>query len=116
MGSYLIVDGKENNSTNISYPMIDLLRELLPEKKSLHGEKVFAMTRDEVAVTLYAATELLSDKLELEQYIAGHSESYGMHDDFEKIKTRFEWIQQCFAKTLSEMILYDKDNIVCMWE
>lgn len=116
MGSYLIIDGKENNTKSISYPMINLLRELLTEKKSLHGERVFAMTEEEVAEVLYGATELLSDEYSLKEYIERHSEEYGMDDDFKEIKENFEWIQRCFAKTLSEMVIYNKNNIVCEWE
>lgn len=116
MGSYLIVDGKENNSKSISYSMINLMREILPEKKSLNGERVFAMTQDEVAKTLCGITEILSDEWTLKEYIENHSEEYGMDDEFEEIKENFEWIHKCFAKILSEMIICDKRNILCEWE
>lgn len=116
MGSYLIIDGKENNTKSISYPMIDLMREILPEKKSLHGERVFAMTKEEVAKILYGITEILRDEWSLKDYIDNHSEEYGMADDFKEIKENFEWIHRCFAKTLSEMVICDKGKIFCEWE
>lgn len=116
VGSYLIVDGKENNSKSISYPMINLMREILPEKKSLYGERVFAMTQDEVAKTLYGITEILNNEWTLKDYIKNHSEEYSMDDEFEEIKENFEWIHRCFAKILSEMIICDKRNILCEWE
>lgn len=116
MGSYLIVDGKENNTKSISYLMINLMREMLPEKKSLHGERVFALTQEEVAEILYGITEILSNEWSLKEYIDTHSEEYGMSDNFKEIKENFEWIHRCFAKVLSEIIIYDKRNILCEWE
>lgn len=116
MGSYLVIDGKENNSKSISYPMIDLMREILPEKKSLRGEAVFAMAQEEVAKTLYGITGILSNEQTLKEYINNHLEEYGMNNDFEEIKRNFEWIHRCFSKTLSEMVIYEKRNIICEWE
>lgn len=116
MGSYLIVDGKQNNSKSISYPMIDLMREMLPEKKSLNGERVFAMTQEETAKVLYGLTDILSDEWSLKDYVDNHSEEYGMNDDFEEIKENFEWIHRCFSKVLSEMVMLEKRNILCEWE
>lgn len=116
MGDYLIVDGKENNTKSITHLMVSLMREFLPEKQSLHGERVFAMTQEEVAKTLYRITEILSNNCTLKEYINNHSEEYGINNDFEEIKENFEWINRCFAKVISEMIICDKRNIICKWE
>lgn len=116
MGSYLVVDGKENNSKSISYLMIDLMREILTEKKSLYGEKAFAMIQEEVAKVLYGTVELLSSEQTLKEYISNHSEEYGMSNNFEEIKQVFEWIHRCFSKVLSEMVILEKRNILCEWK
>ena len=116
MGSYLVVDGKKNNTKSISYPMITLLREVLPDKKSLSGEEIFTLTKKEVSIILYNVSELLSDNDLFKKYIEKHSENYGMNESFEDIKDAFEWIQMCFAKTLSEMTIEDKRFICCEWE
>ena len=116
MGSYLIVGGKENNSKSISYSMIVLMREILPEKKSLYGEIEFVVKLKEVAKILYGINDILSNEWTLKEYIRSHSGEYGMNNDFEKIKDDFEWIHRCFAKTLSEMVVCNKKKVVCEWK
>ena len=50
MGSYLVIGEKENNSKKLSCQIINLLREMFPDKRSLFdGERVFALTKEEVA-------------------------------------------------------------------
>lgn len=116
MGSYLVVDGKKNNSKSISYTTIDLMREILPEKKSLNGERAFVMTKEEVAKVLYGITSILIDEWFLEDYINNHSQGYGMRNNFDEIKEDFEWIHRCFSKVLSEMVMMKKRKILCEWE
>lgn len=116
MGSYLVIDGNENNSKSISYSMINIMRGMLPEKKSLNGEIAFAMTQEEVAKVLYGITKILHDKLSLKDYIDNHSEEYGMDDVFGEIKENFEWIHKCLSKVLSEMVMLEERNILCEWE
>ena len=117
MGRYLIVDGKENNTKIISYSMINLFREIFPEKKSLSGEDVFAFTQKEVAAILNNSTQLIKDDELLKQYIDKHSDDYGINDKkFEDIRETFIWIQICFSEILSNMVFYDRSAICCEWE
>lgn len=116
MGSYLIVNGKENNTKSISYPMINLLREILPEKKSLFDCNRFTLTKIDVATIVYNTTELLEDDDLLACYINRHSNDYGMDRDFESIKKVFEYIQRLFAKKISDIVICDNFSIICEWE
>lgn len=117
LGRYLIVDGKENNTKIISYPMINLFREIFPEKKSLSGEDAFAFTRKEVAAILNNSTQLLKDDELLKQYIDKHSDDYGIKgEEFKDIKEIFERIQRDFAEILADMVFHDRRCICCEWE
>lgn len=116
MGSYLIIDGKQNNTKSISYPMINLIREILPERDDLNGAETFLLTKEEVAGVLYGIAELLGEEGMLEDYIDSHSGDYGMHGGFREIKGNFGWIHRCFSRVLSEMVICDKKKIVCRWE
>ena len=116
MGSYLIVDGKENNTKSISYPMIDLMRDILPEKNSLSGEDAFALTTREMATLLYNTTQLLKDDELLESYMEKHRECYDVKDaTIEDVKDTISYIHRLFAEVLSEMVYDDKRTIVCEW-
>ncbi len=117
MGSYLVVDGKENNTKSTSCSMINLFREIFPEKKSLSGEDVFVFTQREVATILNNSTQLIKDDKLLKQYIIKHSDDYGIKGEkFKYIKEFFEWIQRCFAEILSDMVFNDREYICCEWK
>ncbi len=117
MGSYLVVDGKENNTKSTSCSMINLFREIFPEKRSLSGEDVFAFTQSEVAAILNNSTQLIKDDKLLKQYITKHSDDYGIKGkEFKYIKETFKWIQRCFAEILSDMVFNDRGYICCEWK
>ena len=116
MGDYLIVDGIENNSKCISYPMARLIVAVLPEKDVYSGERSFLLKQKEVADILYIVNELICNDDLLQAYIDKHKGEYYMNSRFEEVKDVFTTIQQTFAKVLSRMVYFDIDVIVCLWE
>ena len=116
MGRYLVVDGIENNSKCISYPMIDLIRNVLSNDKKLFGEDCFVLSQMEVADILYSANNLIGNDDLLKKYIEHNKESYHMNAPFEEIKDVFTSIHYTFSKVLAGMVFYEKKNIICEWE
>lgn len=116
MGDYLIVDGIENNSKCISYPMAQLIVSVLPKKDVYNEERCFLLKQYEVAAILYTANKLIRDDDLLQSYIDKHKGEYNMDSGLEEVKYVFTTIQQTFAEVLSKMVYYDNDIIVCQWE
>lgn len=115
MGRYLIVDGIENNSKCISYPMARLIGTVYP-KKDVDNDDGFVLNQKEVANVLYSVNKLICDDKFLQNYINYHKDDYNMNSKFEEIKDVFIIIQQTFAKVLSRMVLNDTPCISCLWK
>lgn len=121
MGSYLVVDGRENNSKGISYPMINIMRQILPDKKSLFdGERSFTLEKDEVAKILYNLNLITRDDNTLKNFFET-IDCYGLekNESFEDKKETVLGIQNCFTDVLCCMILNyeeERERIICYWE
>lgn len=116
MGSYLVVNGYENNSKAISYPMIDLMREVLPDKKSLTGEEVFAMTKTEIAEVLSVCVPLARNEGGItDMYIEQNPDGYGLNKETDEVMRTFSTIEGILARVLSDMVIEGDNAVVCEW-
>lgn len=114
MGSYLVVSGKEINIKSRSATMIEIMREILPHKKSLY-EPSFTLEMYEVAEVLYQITDMVEFDGNIHDYIDLHPNGYIMDEDFEYIKETLLYTQQLFSKVLCTMVVDERPRIICHW-
>lgn len=116
MGSYLILDHRENNTKSISGLMADIIRDIVgPAPECLQGS--WALTRESLSKCTIAATSLLDDESKFKLYIEKHKTHYWVTSgNFKENKEKLQWVVNCFAVTLADMTLKDKGLVLAWWE
>lgn len=120
MGSYLVVNGIENNSKQTSSAMIDLMRQMLPDKKSLHGESIFALSPEELAEVTASATMFARDPYLAVDFVQcvyqeGVYCPFKNKDDVDDIEETYTKIALIFSQALSYVVMEDAEGVICSW-
>lgn len=118
MGSYLVVNGIENNSKQASGAMIDLMRNALPDKKSLHGESIFALSPNELAEVTASAVTLARDPHLAVSFVQGVYQEgaycpFKDKDDMDDIEDTYVRIALIFSQALSYVVMEDAEGVIC---
>lgn len=114
MGSYLNFGGIENNCKSISYPMANIIRDVLPEVEQ-NGHDGWKLKKKHVAKLAKFTNMLLNEDGLLENYIDNHKNDYGFDDTVEKIEERFKQIHHDFTTALIDMVINKKKYICAKW-
>ena len=120
MGSYLKVNTFEINSKYKSRILIELMRELLPNKRSIqpdsdNDERVFAVTQEELAITINSLFNLIEDRICLNNYIKNHPDDFRTEEEYEYIIEDLKMLRNILTKTLVWMVMDDESNTVFEW-
>lgn len=115
MGWYLEVNDRENNSKSTSFQLAYIIRQILPNV--VETDYGWILNKRHVAALGYFTYLLLLNDRDLKKYIEENPNCYGFDGNyyFEGIKNNIEWMHECFADTLIEMVLYKEKTIDVRW-
>lgn len=123
MGSYLKVGGEEMNSKCNTSVAIDLMRKVLPEKKSLYGEKVFALSVNEMTEVCAVSCNITASPYDVKDVVDAfypaddenaHCPFCDREDEMEMWRTYVE-VNAVLCGALFRCLENDDDGVMCKW-